>query len=62
MIEGADALAERILGSLIGTVELLNVYVGDRLGLYGPLAEGALTSSEVAATAGIATGQFRCAW
>jgi hypothetical protein len=45
---------ERIVGSLIGTAELMNVSLGDRLGLYAPLAEGWMTSSELAAKAGIA--------
>jgi len=40
MAEQADALLERLVASLIGTVEMMNVYLGDRLGLYGPLAEG----------------------
>jgi hypothetical protein len=52
--EAADALLERMVGSLIGTAELLNVYLGDRLGLYAPLAEGWRTSSEVATTAEVA--------
>jgi hypothetical protein len=54
MGEQADALLERMVGSLIGTAELMNVYLGDRLGLYAPLAEGSLTSSDLAAKAGIA--------
>jgi 2-polyprenyl-3-methyl-5-hydroxy-6-metoxy-1,4-benzoquinol methylase len=52
--EQADALLERLLGSLIGTAELMNVYLGDRLGLYAPLTQGWRTSSELAASAGIA--------
>jgi hypothetical protein len=54
MGEQADALLERLLGSLIGAAEMMNVYLGDRLGLYGPLADGWRTSSELAAEAGIA--------
>jgi 2-polyprenyl-3-methyl-5-hydroxy-6-metoxy-1,4-benzoquinol methylase len=54
MGEQADALLERVVRSLIGTAELMNVYLGDRLGLYAPLAEGWLTSTELAAAAGIA--------
>lgn len=54
MGEQADALLERLVGSVIGTAELMNVYLGDRLGLYGPLAERSMTSSELAASAGIA--------
>jgi hypothetical protein len=33
MGEQADALLERLAGSLIGTAEMLNVYLGERLGL-----------------------------
>src|SRR5262245_48110706 len=54
MGEHAEALLERLVGSLIGTAELMNVYLGDRLGLYAPLAEDWLTSAELAARAGIA--------
>lgn len=48
MGEQADALAERIFTSLIGTAELLEVYLGDRLGLYEHLTDGWLTASELA--------------
>ena len=54
MGEQADALLERLVGSLIGTAELMNVYLGDRLGLYGPLSGGWLTSTELAERAGVA--------
>ncbi len=54
MGEQADALLERLVGSLIGTAEMMNVYLGDRLGLYAPLAETWRTSTELAAEAGIA--------
>ena len=54
MGEQADAPLERLVGSLIGTAEMMNVYLGDRLGLYAPLAETWLTSSELAAEAQIA--------
>lgn len=50
----AAALTERVLGSLLGTGEVMTIYIGDRLGLYAPLAEGSLTSGELAARAGIA--------
>jgi hypothetical protein len=55
MSERADALAERIFGSLLGTMEVFTIYLGDRLGLYAALAEGvAATSADVASRAGIA--------
>jgi SAM-dependent methyltransferase len=43
-----------MVGSLIGTAELMNVYLGDRLGLYAPLAGAWLTSAELSVRAGIA--------
>jgi 2-polyprenyl-3-methyl-5-hydroxy-6-metoxy-1,4-benzoquinol methylase len=48
-----DALAERIFGSSIGFMEILSIYVGDRLGFYRALADnGAATASELADTTG----------
>lgn len=45
----ADALAERFLGSALGAVDLLSVYVGDRLGWYRSLAdEGPATAPRLA--------------
>src|ERR671921_981438 len=48
-----EALVERVFGSAIGMMELLSIYVGERLGLYRALAEdGAATAPELpAATA-----------
>src|SRR4051812_49644328 len=54
MGEQADALLERFVGSLIGSAEMVNVYLGDRLGLYEPLAKEWLTSKDLAQHAGIA--------
>ncbi len=48
-----EALVERVFGSSIGLMELLSIYVGERLGLYRALAEGgAATAPELAATTG----------
>ena len=45
----ADEVAERLFGSLLGTVEILSVYIGDRLGWYRSLAsEGPASSVELA--------------
>src|SRR5919106_4337675 len=45
-----EALVERLFGSAIGMMELLSIYVGERLGLYRALAEdGAATAPELAA-------------
>jgi SAM-dependent methyltransferase len=49
-----DALAERLLGACVGALDLLHVYVGDRLGLYRTLASGTpMTAAELAETSGI---------
>jgi 2-polyprenyl-3-methyl-5-hydroxy-6-metoxy-1,4-benzoquinol methylase len=48
-----DALAERIFESSIGMLEILSIYVGNRLGLYRALADsGEVTASELAAVTG----------
>ena len=44
-----DALVERIFGSCIGFMEILSIYVGDRLGLYRAIAaSGGATAHELA--------------
>lgn len=50
-----DALVERLFAATVGSLELLHVYIGERLGLYRALASatGPMTSSEVAAATGI---------
>jgi SAM-dependent methyltransferase len=46
----ADAVAERLLGAALGTVDLLSTYLGDRLGWYRSLAEeGPATPPQLAA-------------
>jgi 2-polyprenyl-3-methyl-5-hydroxy-6-metoxy-1,4-benzoquinol methylase len=48
-----DALAERIFESSIGMLEILSIYVGNRLGLYRALADGSeMMASELAAVTG----------
>ena len=48
------ALVERVFHGGIAVLEMLSIYVGDRLGLYGTLAErGPLTSAELGQSAGI---------
>ena len=44
-----DALVERLFEAVLGFNDLHAVYLGDRLGLYRALADGAATSAEVAA-------------
>lgn len=48
-----DALVDRLFGAAIGAVDLLAVYLGDRLGLYRALADGDATAEQLAARAGV---------
>jgi SAM-dependent methyltransferase len=49
-----DELVGRLFGSALGAMDLLCVYLGDRLGLYRALADGgASTSAELASAAGV---------
>ena len=51
----ANALADRLFRNASGTLELYAIYLGERLGLYRALADGAaVTSGELAARTGIA--------
>ena len=43
----AEALVERIFSSILGTMDVWSIYLGDRLGLYETLAEGAQTEAEL---------------
>src|SRR5829696_3298822 len=57
-----EALVERVFGSAIGLMELLSIYVGERLGLYRALAEGgAATAPELAAATGT-NGRYAREW
>ena len=48
-----DALAERLFGALLGTVDILSIFLGDRLGWYRSLADdGPATASELATRTG----------
>jgi len=52
--ERRDALVGRISQSILGAMDLFNIYLGDRLGLYRALADGGpATSAELAARARI---------
>ena len=49
-----DELVERLFGSALGAMDLLCVYLGDRLGMYSALADrGPSTSAELASAAGV---------
>jgi len=57
-----EALVQRVFGSAIGMMELLSIYVGERLGLYRALAEGgAATAPELAAATGT-NGRYAREW
>jgi SAM-dependent methyltransferase len=52
--ERRDALVERLFGASLGALDVLTVYLGDRLGLYRGLDElGAAKPEELAAAAGL---------
>jgi hypothetical protein len=49
-----DELVERLFGSALGALDLLCVYLGDRLGMYRALADsGPSTSTELASVAAV---------
>jgi SAM-dependent methyltransferase len=49
-----DALVERLLTATVGAMEVVGVYIGERLGLFSALAErGASTSQELAEALGL---------
>jgi hypothetical protein len=49
-----DELVERLFASALGAMDLLCVYLGDRLGMYSALADaGPSTSAELASVAGV---------
>ena len=53
MAATTDDIAERLLGSLLGCVEVMSIYLGDRLGWYHSLAsEGPATAPGLAARTG----------
>jgi SAM-dependent methyltransferase len=49
-----DAFAEKLFQSALGYFDLLSIRLGQRLGLYEILAQGPVTSQELASRAGIA--------
>jgi SAM-dependent methyltransferase len=51
--ERRDALVGKLFAGAIESLDLLSVYLGDRLGLYRALADGPLTAPELARAAGI---------
>src|SRR4051794_14258517 len=57
-----DKLVERLFGSALGAMDLLCVYLGDRLGMYRALVDaGPSTASELAGAAGV-TERYAREW
>jgi 2-polyprenyl-3-methyl-5-hydroxy-6-metoxy-1,4-benzoquinol methylase len=52
-MDEVDVFAEKVFGSIQGTMELAGIYLGDTLGLYQAMAEDPATSSELAQRAAI---------
>ena len=53
MSTSPDALGEKVFASILGTLDVFAIYVGDRLGYYRQLADhGAMSSTELAERAG----------
>jgi SAM-dependent methyltransferase len=58
--ERRDALVERLFMATVGAMDVLGVYIGDRLGLYRALAErGPSTSQELAGALGLSERYVR---
>lgn len=57
-----DAVAQRLFGAVLGTVDLLSIFLGDRLGWYRSLADdGPATPPELAARTGT-DARYACEW
>ncbi len=48
-----DALVERLFGSVLGTLDVMSVYVGEKLGLYAAVRSGIGTRDQVATATGV---------
>lgn len=51
--QGAEEFGGRVFGQLLEAMELLSIYLGDRLGLYEALLQGPATPAELSARAGV---------
>jgi 2-polyprenyl-3-methyl-5-hydroxy-6-metoxy-1,4-benzoquinol methylase len=57
-----DALVGRLFAATVGALELLHIYLGDRLGLYQALTDGGpLTPASLASATGISQ-RYACEW
>jgi 2-polyprenyl-3-methyl-5-hydroxy-6-metoxy-1,4-benzoquinol methylase len=48
-VDDKDAFAERLIGSVTAAMDVLGIYLGDRLGYYAALTQGPATPAELAA-------------
>jgi hypothetical protein len=55
----AETFADRVFASALGAVEIYSIHIGDRLGFYRVLASGAKTSTDLAASSGVAERYVR---
>jgi SAM-dependent methyltransferase len=53
-VDDRDAFAERLIGAVTDAMDVMGVYLGDRLGLYAALKDSPATATELAARAGTA--------
>ena len=58
----ADDVAERVLTATLGTIDLLSIYLGDRLGFYRALADGGWYSSDELARATRTSERYAREW
>ena len=58
----ADELVGRVFEATLGVMDILSIYLGDRLGLYGALRDaGSATAAELGARAGV-DGRYALEW
>jgi SAM-dependent methyltransferase len=49
----AESFTDRLFGSALGALDIMSIYVGDKLGLYAALAAGSTTRDALAASCGV---------
>ncbi len=48
-----DVFTERVFTSILGTLEVLSMYIGDKLGLYAAMGDAPITKDELATASGV---------
>lgn len=51
--ETTEDLAERLFASVLGAIDIMSVYVGDKLGLYDAIGRSSVTRDELASSTGV---------